>query len=172
LLNSIENKNNILTEDIKKILTFSDSDNILLLGMGNDFRSDDGIGIYIVEHLNPLSSNVVIINLRNTPEMFLDDIVQSKPNKTILFDAANFEGVPGEIKYIPQEYINNYTLSTHTFPPGVIAELIKADTDSEVYFIGIQAENFDLGEEISPSVQKSGDTLIKFINKEIKKCMN
>ena len=162
---------NLLNKEVQHILSFNCTQKILLLGMGNDFRSDDGIGTYIIEHLKS-SENIFILNMRNTPEMFLDDILQIHPDKTILFDAADFQGNPGEVRYIPQEYINNSTLSTHAFPPGVIAELIKQDTNSEVYFIGIQALNFKLGEQLSPPVKKTGDLLIKFINKEIEKCMN
>ncbi len=163
---------NLLNKEIEKILTLDCAAKTLFLGMGNTFRSDDGIGPFIIAGLKKSCESVVIFNMENKPELYLEDVIEVNPDKTVIFDAADFNGVPGEIKYIEEKYINNITLSTHTFPPGVIAELIKHDTGSELFFIGIQAVCFEPGDKLSPEVKNAGVEIINFINKEIEKCMN
>ncbi len=161
-----------LKNNIKDILTIECNKKYLLLFVGNTFRSDDGIAPYIAGQLSNNADNIKILNVEDKPELYLDDIINVKPNKTIIFDAANFNGEPGEIRCIPVENINNMTLSTHTFPLGAIAELIKQDTGADVYFIGIQPKNVGFGENISSEIKTSADEIIKFLNMEVKKCMN
>lgn len=153
----------MLTNEIKKFLDEIVKEKVLIITIGNDFRSDDGVGPYIFEHLKDYSKNLSLLNAGDKPENIIDEAVALKPKKTIIIDAADFDGLPGEIRIIPQEFIPNSTLSTHTFPPNIIAKIIEEDTKSEVVFLGIQPVKVELGEVLSESVKKSADDLIKFI---------
>lgn len=152
----------MLTNEIKKFLDEIVKEKVLIITIGNDFRSDDGIGPYIFEHLKDNPKNLSLLNAGDKPENIIDEAVALKPKKTIIIDAADFNGIPGEIRIIPQEFIPNSTLSTHTFPPNIIAKIIEKDTKGEVVFLGIQPKNVELGEEISKEVKGSADSLISY----------
>ncbi len=156
---------NLLTDDIKKILKPDKDKKTLIITVGNTLRSDDGIGPYISQNLNKNIDNTIIFDAGNKPENIIDQAVSIKPQKTIIIDAADFKGKTGEIRHIPNEYIPDTTLSTHTFPLKVIAQILKEDTGSEIFFLGIQPKSVGMGEEMSKEVKNTGDAIISFLKK-------
>jgi len=154
----------LLNEEIKRIFRPSDGQTTLIITVGNTLRSDDGIGPYIAEGINKDLKDLILLNTGDKPENVIDQAMALHPGKTIIIDAADFRGKGGEIRLIPNDLIPQNSLSTHTFPLQVVAQLIEEDTGSKVYFIGIQPENVGLGEGLSPSVKEAGDSIIFFIN--------
>jgi len=141
----------------------------LVITVGNTLRHDDGVGPYIAEQiLNPKSeilNNIKILNTNDKPESSIEEAVKTKPAKTIIIDAADFGGKVGEARIIDKEHIPQTTLSTHTFPLPIIAKMIEDDTASPVFFLGIQPARMDLGEGISPEVEKTAKEIIKLCTK-------
>jgi hydrogenase 3 maturation protease len=152
----------LLTEEIKKILCCSDQ-KVLIITIGNTLRSDDGIGPYIAENLKILPDNLKLLNAFDRPESIIDQAVSMSPEKTIIIDAANFSGIPGEARLIANDAIPESSLSTHTFPLKIIARILEEDTGSKVFFLGIQAKSAEFKEELSQEVKQTGDEIIAFL---------
>ncbi len=134
---------------------------------GNTFRSDDGVGPYIAELLAPILSKhrcIRVFDAHTNPENFIDEIIAAAPQLVVFLDAASFGGFPGEFILIEDEAaFTQGSASTHTIPLGVIASLIKAECGCTVMYIGIQAQNFQLGETLSESVKKAADLFVEAI---------
>jgi len=154
----------LLTNEIKSILLPVVNKKLLIITIGNTFRSDDGVGPYIFDNIRDDINNIDLINAGDKPENVIDEAVSIMPDKTVIIDAANFNGYPGEIRVIPKEYIPDSTLSTHTFPPSIIARILEEDTKSDIYFIGIQPFSMDYGENISEEVKIAADLIVECIN--------
>lgn len=154
----------MLTDEIKKTLNLSDKEKTLIITIGNSFRSDDGVALYIAENIKNLPDYVTLLNAEDKPENIIDLAVSIMPSKTIIIDAANFEGSTGEIRLIPYDFIPDSTLSTHTFPLKIIVKILEEDTKTKVYFLAIQIQNVELGENISNKVKESADELIEYLN--------
>ena len=150
----------------------------MIVAVGNDLRGDDGVACYIAEKMEPKTERLgsifngnrevysqvpIIVNAGNNPENVIDEIVLLKPLKVIIIDAANFQGGPGEARIIKEEQINSVVLSTHMFPLGAVAKLIKEDTGAEVVFLGIQPKNMELGDKISDEVKNTANEIIKCV---------
>lgn len=151
----------MLTNKVKKVLSIKHV--TLILTIGNTLRSDDGIGPYIAEGLEKLNiHNLKVVNAGERPEGLIDEVGKYNPEKTIIIDAACFNGKSGEIRVIPNEAMDDFTLSTHTFPVKVIAKMIEEDTECRVCFLGIQPEKVSLGEGLSEKVREAGDEIIAF----------
>jgi hydrogenase 3 maturation protease len=161
---------NLLTNDVRSIIVPDLNSKILYIFIGNVLRSDDGVGPYLYSQLEDLPNNLFLINAEDKPENVFDSAIRISPDKTVIFDAADFQGVPGEIRIIQQKFISEVILSTHTFPVSVLSRLIAEDTNSRVHFIGIQPENVNYGENITKEVKNSANEIAKFINEEAKKC--
>jgi hydrogenase 3 maturation protease len=155
---------NLLTDEIKKTLNLTSNVKTLIITIGNRLRSDDSVALYIAEKINNLPPYITLINAENKPENIIDPAVSIMPLKTIIIDAADFNGTPGEIRIIPNQYIPDTTLSTHTFPLKVIVKILEEDTKSKVYFLGIQIKNASLGEKISKQVKDSAEEIIEYLN--------
>ncbi|MBI5700850.1 hydrogenase maturation peptidase HycI [Candidatus Saganbacteria bacterium] len=161
----------MLTADVKKLFTSDDRGITLIITIGNSFRSDDGTGPYIFSRCeiripkSETSSKYTIINAEDKPENIIDEAIAYKPARTIIIDAADFGGKPGEARIIDQENIPNTTLSTHTFPIPIIAKMLEKDTGSKVVFLGIQPKKIEFGEGLSVDVKKTAEEIIACINK-------
>ncbi len=128
---------------------------IAVLCVGNRFRMDDGAGCLLCDKLVE-TENFKPINAESNPENHIDEITKSEFESLILIDAANFGGKIGEIRFIKEEDISCFTLSTHNIPLSLIVSMIKLDNKNiNTYFIGIQIGKCGFGEEVSEEVLKS-----------------
>ena len=155
----------MLTDKLSELLVISLNKPVLIITLGNQFRSDDGVGPYIAVQINQSSKHVTVLNAEDRPENIIDKALEIKPSKTIIIDAADFEGVPGEIRLIDSKNIPDTSLSTHTLSPKILAALIKSEANSEVFFLGIQPESIQFGERLSEPVKKAARTIISCIER-------
>jgi hydrogenase maturation protease HycI len=154
----------LLTDSLKMaLLPYSDGVS-LYITVGNSLRCDDGAGPYIASQITDPGDNIYILDVADRPENGLFEAEKVRPSKTVVIDAADFGGGPGEAKVIPLEFIPATTLSTHTFPLPVITKMLQEETATEVFFIGIQSVSVELGEGLSKEVKKTSDEIIAFIN--------
>lgn len=137
----------------------------LVITVGNPLRSDDGAGPYIAGKIASPRENIIVMNAGDRPENIIDKAVELKPFQTIIIDAADFGGVPGEMRIIPEHAIPDKPLSTHSFPLRIISRLLAEDTGSEVFFLGIQPESMVFGEGLSPKVRGAAEEIIKLIER-------
>ena len=153
----------LLDDEIVDLVRSSIDKKTLIITIGNTFRSDDGVGPFIAENLDGLLDNFTLINAFDKPENIIDEAIEASPERTLIIDAANFGGLPGEIRIIPGEYIPNSTLTTHTFPIKIIAKMLEEDTGCELFFIGIQPKLLELGEGLSSEVVQTAEEIIKIL---------
>ena len=135
----------------------------LIVTVGNSLRGDDGVGSYIASKLSDLPKGFLLLDAGDRPENIVTDAVDLRPARTVIIDAADFGGAPGEARFIPDDAIPQTPLSTHSFPLPVITSILRQDTGSEVRFLGIQAKFLGLGEVISPEVLAAADEIIALI---------
>ena len=135
------------------------TNNILFVGIGNALKSDDAIGIYIVNNIKRTSRRNTLI-VESGIEKFVGKINSLDPKILILVDCTDFNEEPGFIDFLPIKKIQDFTFNTHTISVKRISEFFKMKT----YLLGIQPENVKFGETISEIVLSSAEILIKKIN--------
>ncbi len=136
---------------------------IAILGIGNPYRMDDRIGCYIADLLEG-GEGLEVFSAGTTPENFIDPIVNSDASLLLVIDAADFGGEPGEVRFVSEEELSLFTLSTHAIPLPVVVSMIRLDRpDIEVRFLGIQVAKMDFGEEMSAEVVSAGERIAEVI---------
>ena len=72
---------------------------IALLGIGNEFRRDDAVGLAVIDRLDALIDrpSISLIKCHEVPENFTGRVKRFKPACVILIDAADFGGVPEKL---------------------------------------------------------------------------
>ena len=155
----------MLTAELNDLFTFSDKNPLLIITIGNSYRSDDGVGPYIARQVNKYKKNFTILNAEDQPENIIDEVIQLKPGKIVIIDAADFGGMPGEIRLIEKKDIPDTSLSTHSFSPNILAAIIEEDTGADVLFLGIQPESIQFGEGISKPVKEAAGKILACIKK-------
>src|SRR5512141_1611000 len=97
---------------IKKDLAswFAGAKKVVIAGIGNPIRSDDYVGLKIVEQLKgKLPQSVSLIEAETVPESYLSDIEEFCPSHVLLIDAAFLGLKPGQASLRDAETIENYS---------------------------------------------------------------
>ena len=136
---------------------------ILILCIGNQEGGDDGIGPYIAEGLKHESSHDMVLDCGTIPENYTGVIKQHKPKTLIMIDAAEMGLPPGAMRIVPKEKLGTMHFSTHGIPLSVFIKYLENEVPC-IIFIGIQPETTQGA--LSGSVKKSGDDLIKLLQKK------
>ena len=135
---------------------------LVIMGIGNDIRGDDGIGPYIVENIKHLeSSNVSILNATTVPENFTGKIRKIDPTHIIIVDAVIMNEGPGKIKIVKKEEVAGVSISTHSMSLSYLVNYLELEKPYNILFIGIEPESMELGQGLSPLVKSSSDEIIK-----------
>ncbi|MBS4015767.1 MAG: hydrogenase 3 maturation endopeptidase HyCI [Candidatus Latescibacteria bacterium] len=144
---------------------------IVILGVGNRMRADDGIGSIIASELmSHLPDNILVYDAESSPENYIDKIVQAKPDWVIFIDACNFKAQPGEFKLFEESEIQDISyglLSTHTLPLTLTIELIKQQHKCRISLLGIQPKSFLMGMEMSDEISSNKSRIIDYLLKII-----
>ena len=132
---------------------------VVVAGIGNAIRSDDYVGVKIVEDLRGrLSEKVRLIECETVPESFVDEIVEINPSHVLLIDAAILGLRPGTVHlYYAEEVLNVPSISTHTLPLRVFCEYVRKLTGASIALLLIEPKSADFGEGLTPEVEAAAN---------------
>jgi hydrogenase 3 maturation protease len=133
-----------LRSELKDIL----KGRVTIIGMGNIMRGDDGFGPALSSCIEDRIS-ADVINAGLTPENYLKEIRESKPDTILLVDAADFRGLAGEARIFKKSDIPLYGLSTHNVSPVLFLSLLETDTKAHVYMLAVQPERTNVSSKLS-----------------------
>ncbi len=135
----------------------------ILMGVGNELRGDDAVGIYVARNFHRDDWYVIIAG--QVPEDFTGEIKRIKPETLVLVDAALMGLSPGEFRLVPIEKIPNVAFSTHGMPLSFFLTYINDFVGNSI-LIGIQPKTMEFGVQLSPEVRRGADQLIKILKSE------
>jgi hydrogenase maturation protease len=129
-------------------------DTIILIGLGNEFRSDDGAGIAAIRHLQKIqldeNTKLMLIEAGRNLVTHLFEIVEAKPSKLIFIDAADIGRHGGAVKIFYKKQLVERTFSTHENNLGLALTYLEAIVpDCQVLFLGIQYTSLEMSENLS-----------------------
>lgn len=147
---------------------------VKIIGFGNKYRSDDGIGIRVIEELEKLDSfkNIEIVDggTSGTDLIFLI----KDCGKLIIIDAIDAGQDTGDVVNIKIDNIGDFikrdykSLSLHDLNLSDILKLVKAlKISADISIIGVKPKNIDFGDKLSPEIEKKIPEIISIIKKEI-----
>ena len=154
-----ETVDNNSVDSLQAEITECISGKTLIVGIGNILRGDDGAGPVCIEAVTGKIS-AECINAGSAPENYLEKIVDQKPRTILFIDAANFYGIPGEIRLFSPEAVNSGICSTHTGSMELItAYLRNRIPDVHCTIIGIQSQVLRFNTPLSKKVEQAIDSL-------------
>jgi len=158
--------------DLQKALKdwLANAERVVVAGIGNPIRSDDFVGVKIVQNLkSKVSERVYLIECETVPESFLQPIVEFNPTHVLLIDAAILGLKPGETRLIDPERIADFpAISTHMLPLRVFCEYLAATTKAKIALLLIEPKNVEFGEGLTPEVQATAEKITKILLKLFK----
>ena len=127
---------------------------VLLVGIGNTLRGDDGAGPAIVDLLDG-KVNAGLLDAGEVPESYFDRILAAQADTIVLVDAADFGARPGDLAVLETEDAAGCALSTHQMPLDLFFRHLKERSRAGMFALGIQPGRLGLGEPMSPAVADS-----------------
>ena len=140
-------------------------DKLIVLGVGNELKCDDGVGPYIIKKLKEENiedkNRLLFINAETVPENFTGKIRKEKPTHLIIVDACLMDGEPGDMKIVNKYDFANIGISTHSMSLSFFVRYLEKDTNFGIIFVGIEPESMDYADKPTPKVE---DAANEFIN--------
>ncbi|MBY8998758.1 MAG: hydrogenase maturation peptidase HycI [Candidatus Thorarchaeota archaeon] len=158
--------NNSFEDELRTFITGANK--IAILGIGNDLRSDDGLGLYIIEKLSIDDPRVMIENVGSVPEGFARPLAEFGAERVIMVDAADMGKSPGHTELITKDRIGGVNISTHSMPLSFLMMYLEQETGGQTILIGIQPKSIQFGEGLTPEVQEVVDKTIISLERVLK----
>jgi hydrogenase 3 maturation protease len=127
---------------------------VMILGVGNPLRGDDGVGPYLIEQLKG-QVNAILLNCEEVPENFLGQIVENQPDSILIIDAINLGMSPGVAATLEEDELEGISWATHHASLRLFINCLKADTQATVLIMGIQPKSTEFGSAISAEVEET-----------------
>ena len=131
---------------------------VVVLGVGNRLRCDDGAGSWLAEQLAGRPA-LHAIDAGAVPENHLERVVRSNPDTVLILDAVDFGGAPGDMRILDPESVVASGFSTHTLSLQIAAEFLKARTQARVALLAIQPADVGMGTRMSAEMSRSLELL-------------
>ena len=135
-----------------------DCEKLIVLGVGNELKCDDGVGPFIIKKLkeeNIENKSLLFINAETVPENFTGKIRKEKPTHLIIVDACLMGGEPGDMKIVNKYEFANIGISTHSMSLSFFVRYLEKDTDFGIIFVGIEPESMDWAENPTEKVESA-----------------
>ena len=133
---------------------------IVILGIGNEIKGDDGLGPIIAQKsllLFDKNRNITVFDGGTVPENYTGLIRKENPTHIILVDAVDMKKEPGYIRVVRKEEIAKYNISTHAMPVSFLIKYMETTVNAQIILIGIQPKSMNFAEPVSKEVEKSID---------------
>jgi hydrogenase 3 maturation protease len=147
----------------------------VVVGVGNELKADDGIGIRVAKQLQAdgLAGKDILVIPAEVPENYIQPIAKFRPELLILIDTADFQGKAGDVRAIRDDEVSKVFANTHSIPLVLFLEAIKKQAPkTRTVFIGIQPKTLQFGKPMSPEVRSAGrkaaDAVRKIVTGEVK----
>ena len=144
----------------------NDFEKLIILGVGNELKSDDCVGPFIIKNLmaeNIESDRLLLIDSGTVPENFTGKIRKENPSHVIIVDACLMGCRPGDIRIVDKDDFTNIGISTHSMSLSYFVKYLERDTDFKIIFVGIEPETMDWGANPTENVEKAAFDFIKII---------
>lgn len=140
-------------------------DKVVMVGIGNILRADDGFGPILIKRLKGKVKSVCI-DAGTAPENYAGKIIKEKPGAILLIDAVDLGLEAGRYKILEKSDILKSGFTTHDLSPRLFMEYLEKKTRVRIYMLGVQPKNLSLGDKMSDSLKQALENLEKAI-KEI-----
>ena len=147
---------------------------VLVLGIGNPDKADDGAGIVAVKELKATLGSrergrVKILLGYETPENLTGEIRRFAPGLVLMIDAVIGPHPAGTIFAVETEDIPDEGISTHKISLRMLVTYLETTVGCRVRFLGIQAARIELGRPLSPSAEKAARALARWLGETLDK---
>jgi hydrogenase maturation protease len=131
----------------------SNFNRVVIVGLGNLNRGDDGTGLYLLHKLQekPKLDSILFIEAERTPENHLDEIVANHPELVIFVDVIrNLK--QNTIQLLDATSIEQKGFTTHSYSITLIEQYLN-NYNIKTRYLAIPVQEIGTGNHISPELK-------------------
>jgi len=150
---------------------------IVVIGIGNEYRSDDGVGIAVARRLRErFFAKITVLEESGEGAALMNSWTGA--TWVMLVDAVHSGASPGTIhrldahaEQVPADFFN---YSTHAFGLAEAIGLARSLNELPPHLIvyGIEGENFSAGKGLSVAVEQAVETVVERAAGELREAMS
>ena len=145
---------------------------IVILGVGNAAKGDDGAGIAaaaaLSKRLSPAQKRRVRVILGGAaPEDYTGKIRTVRPGLVLILDSALGSLKPGSLFLVAPENISDDGVTTHQISLRWLVRYIEESIECPVLVLGIQPKTMEFGEKLSKAAELGVSRAVEFLLKSL-----
>lgn len=141
---------------------------LVILGIGNTMRGDDGVGSLLASRIRG-KVPFCVFDAGVAPENYLEKVIREKPDNILFIDAVDFGARPGEFRILESGELKTANLfATHNASLNLAINYLQSSLKVDIIILIIQPESFTLGEKLSPQVESTLGELEKWFYEQAK----
>jgi len=135
-----------------KILNLNLKGKVIILGIGNTIRGDDGAGSILAKRIKG-KVPFTVFDAGLSPENYLEKIVKVRPNTILIIDAVDFGGRPGEVRLFHYHQIREERFfSTHDISLELLINFLLKGGVKSIIILAIQPKETKFKNRLSKEV--------------------
>ena len=148
------------------------SERIVILGVGNPVKGDDGAGVNASEELKTLlseiSGSVLVISGGEVPENYTGVVRSFQPQLVIILDCAVSGAPPGTVSIVDPATIADDEISTHRIPLVRLVDFLETTIPCRVILLGIEPVSLEESRPLSKKVRRAVAKIVRYLDKAIR----
>jgi len=145
---------------------------VVVLGVGNVGRADDGAGIRTAAALKKRlgkkgRSRLKVLLGHETPENLTGEIRRFRPDLVLILDAAAGGKKPGSVFVLERKDMAVEDISSHRMPLALLADYLEKSVGCRVRILGIEPRSCREGVSLSAPVRKAVETLAPLLARDL-----
>lgn len=145
-------------EGLKNIL----KGNIVILGMGNPLRGDEGAGSLLARRLNE-RLRFPVFDAGTVPESFLAKIISSSPDAVLVIESISHQSPPGSFRVFLPEDLSAYGLSNNYASLIMSLDILREKIPhTSLYVLGLEPKDNSVASSVSEEIKETLESLENF----------
>jgi len=145
---------------------------VLVIGVGNDYRHDDAVGLIVARRLKGhVADNVTVLEESGEGTALM--AAWQGADVVILVDALHSRASPGTVRRLEASALTGhehlFRVSTHAISVADAIELAGAMgmLPPQLIIYGIEGEDFEAGVGLSPAVERAARQVVEAVLEEV-----
>ena len=140
----------------EKMFMFKDilKGKVVIIGIGNPLRGDDGFGPVLIERLKG-NIQAVCIDAGEAPENYIGKIIKERPDSVLIVDVVHLGLEVGKYAILRKGDLVKSGFTTHDMSLHMFIEHLEKGTQADIYILAVQPGRLIFGEEISDRLKKT-----------------
>lgn len=129
----------------------------LVVGIGNEISSDDGVGPFVISLLQGKARNLRLLDTGPVPENFVSKMASLGPSHIIIVDAATVGSCPGDVRLVDPAEVDDVIFTTHHISLGRTLARLAGRHRCEITIIGVRPATVETGAQMTREVRVAGE---------------